>query len=642
MKQAEVGCIGTQQINSPLVSVIMPAHNAASTIKESIESVLSQTLPTWELLIVDDASTDSTDDIIQAYANQDSRIIVTTNDTNQGVAATRNVGIQQAKGEYLAFLDSDDLWLKEKLDKQVRFMKEKNSTISFTGTSYINSFGKASSYILQAVENFSYEDLLKHNIMSCSSVMVRRDSMIHFPKGYMHEDMAVWATIMKKAGVAHGLNEPLLIYRMGTATKSSNRIKSARMNYESYRHVGYGPIISFLYMLRYAKHSISKRYMIRLGQNERTGIANRKIKSEGAMSNKELVPTLKSYVYTRLLPLVKSKGEVLSVYPKGNTQSPILSVCDPMTWQNLSNEHAAVAITPRNWKQAFDDNQKYKFFFCEAAWTGAVGASWRAQVYKDGRVFYENRRDLLKILERCKADKISTVFWAKEDPAYFGDSAYDFADTALKFDFILTTANECVDKYKKLGHKQVNLWPFGFSPAMYHPPRNEQTDRENLAVFAGSWYTVLSERCNDLADIFDTVLKAGIPLRIYDRYRADGRSSKPFPEKYQPYVADSIPYDRLGDVYRDVQYVINVNTVCDSETMFARRVYEAMACGAIVISNPSIGMRTQFGNNVWYAGEDFDFNSMEAIRKNNIETVFAAHTWEQRMKQLFKIIGVDQ
>jgi len=357
-----------------------------------------------------------------------------------------------------------------------------------------------------------------------------------------------------------------------------------------------------------------------------------------SMVKKRLVPTLKSYVYTRVRPLVNGCHSILTTFPRGKEQMPILAVCDPMTWQNLSSEHAAVAVTPCNWKQAFGEKQRYKFFFCEATWTGVMGTPWRAQVYKDGRVYYENRRNLLRILDRCKVEKIPTIFWAKEDPVYFGDATYDFTNTALNFDYILTTAEECVEKYHKLGHKQIGLWPFGFSPRMYHPSSDEQRNRENAAVFAGGWYTILPQRCNDLSEIFDMVIKAGIPLRIYDRYRIDGHSSKPFPEKYQPYVNDRVAYDAFGEVYRNVQYVINVNTVCDSETMFARRVYEAMACGAIVISNPSVGLRKQFIDKVWFTGEDFNFEDIEAIRNNNIEIVFANHTWEQRMKQLFTMI----
>lgn len=360
------------------------------------------------------------------------------------------------------------------------------------------------------------------------------------------------------------------------------------------------------------------------------------------MQKKGIVPTLKSYIYTSVLPLLKRSSDVLVAYPNDKDQLPILAVCDPMTWQSLSSEHATVTVTPRNWQQAFDNEQNFKFFFCEAAWTGAVGTHWRAQVYKDRRVFHENRRDLLKILARCKSDKIPTVFWAKEDPEYFQNPTYDFTDTALKFDYILTTAKECINKYHELGHSQVHLWAFGFSPEIYYPPKNKRTKRENVAVFAGSWYRDLPERCTDLSRIFDMILDTEIPLRIYDRYKIGGCSSKPFPEKYQKYVKDGISCAALGDVYRNAEYAINVNTVCDSATMFARRVYEAMACGAIVISNLSVGMREQFGNNVWFVGDDFEFGRKDAVRQENIKTVFTSHTWEQRMKQLFAMIGCDQ
>lgn len=355
------------------------------------------------------------------------------------------------------------------------------------------------------------------------------------------------------------------------------------------------------------------------------------------------VPTLKSYMYTRVLPLLMPRSEVIAVYPEGKTQTPILTVCDQMTWQDISNEHAAVSVTPHNWQRAFGCGQTFKLFLCEAAWKGAVGATWRAQVYKDGRVFYENRRELLKLLDKCKAEKIPTVFWAKEDPAFFQNATYDFTDTALRFDYILTTAEECIAKYHALGHKQVYLWSFGFSPNLYYPPSGKDGGgRENIAVFAGSWYADLPERCNDLLIIFDRVLESKISLRIYDRYRNNGRSSKPFPEKYQPYVEDYIASKALGEVYRNVQYAINVNTVCDSTTMFARRVYEAMSCGAIVVSNPSIGMHKQFGNNVWFVDEGFDFKNIEMIRQNNIETVFAQHTWGKRMSQLFTLVGCER
>ena len=246
-----------------VISVIMPAYNAASTIKGIINSVVTQTHTDWELIVVDDASTDNTADIIEGCAKQDARIKLLRLSKNQGTAAARNTAIAQAKGEYLAFLDSDDKWKPSKLEKQVKFMAEKNAIISYTATSYVDSYGHKSRYVLPALECLRYNELLKSNIMSCSSVMVRKGAMMPFPHGYIHEDYVVWLQIVKKYGVAYGLNEPLLIYCIGESTKSSNRLKSARMTWNVYREVGYGRIRSAFFVLRYARHSISKRCAIR-------------------------------------------------------------------------------------------------------------------------------------------------------------------------------------------------------------------------------------------------------------------------------------------------------------------------------------------------------------------------------------------
>jgi len=249
--------------NNPLVSVIMPAFNSSATIGASIDSVLAQTYTNWELIVVNDASSDNTHQIIQAYT--DKRIKYFQNEINSGVATTRNKAMELAQGQFFAFLDSDDLWASEKLEKQLNFMQKNNAIISYTQTKYMNSTGKISKYTLQAVENFTYSNLLRRNLMSCSSVIVRRENMLPFPQGYLHEDMAVWLQIIKKAGLSHGLNEPLLIYRLGEATKSSGRIKSAKMIFGTYKEVGFGFLTATFLMLCYSFHSISKRMRIRFG-----------------------------------------------------------------------------------------------------------------------------------------------------------------------------------------------------------------------------------------------------------------------------------------------------------------------------------------------------------------------------------------
>jgi spore maturation protein CgeB len=358
----------------------------------------------------------------------------------------------------------------------------------------------------------------------------------------------------------------------------------------------------------------------------------------------KILATLKSYIYIRVLSKLKTNSVVEVNIPENKDgEAGIATVCDVMTWENICQEHVAISLKPRGWQRVFDSEEhpKIKLFFCEATWSGTTNNCWRGQVYKDRRVFYENRRDLLRILKECNEKKIPTVFWAKEDPTYFQDDIYDFTDTALKFDYILTTAQECIPKYHGLGHKKVYLWPFGFSTKLYYPPKETDGMREEVAVFAGSWFVEHHKRCEELTDIFDMVLERGISLRIYDRNRKGGQSAKAFPPKYQQYVHDGIPYRELGEIYRGVEYVININTVQDSSTMFSRRVYEAMACGGIVITNESLGLRKQFGDRVWYLGQDFDFEQKVQIGKENIETVFKYHTWEQRMKELCTILRDD-
>ena len=355
---------------------------------------------------------------------------------------------------------------------------------------------------------------------------------------------------------------------------------------------------------------------------------------------KKLISTIVSYVYTRIAPRLKSKPVLQISCIAGKL--PIAIICDVMTWQGLMYENSLVAVSPQNWEEAF--KTKVAFFLCESAWSGMTNATWRGQIYKDKRVLYENRRALLNILDYCNHNQIPTVFWAKEDPMYFQHHIYDFTDTALKFDYIFTTAVECIPRYKALEHDNVHLWTFGFSPELYHPPQTD-APRENVAVFAGGWYKEHAGRCQDLTAIFDAVLSAGIKLRIYDRYKVADASAKPFPAKYQPYVQNAVSYEALGDIYRHVTYAINVNTVSDSGTMFARRVYEAMACGCIVISNRSPGMEAQFGDSVWYVDTDkhFDFSQfassqLDNVRTKNIDAVFSSHTWAQRMQQLQKIL----
>ena len=254
-------------MEAPIVSVIMPAYNAERFIQTAIESVLAQTFQDFELIIVDDCSTDQTNDLICSYALKDARIVALQNAENFGVAATRNYAMSKARGEWIAFLDSDDLWRRDKLEKQMALIKEHpEAIVSYTASSFIDPKGTAYKYVLQAEPQIDYKRLLRMNLMSCSSVVVRRDIMIQFGiiSEQMHEDYSTWLNILRKVPYAYGINEPLLIYRLSKNSKSGSRIKSARMIYTSYRYIGYSSIISALLMIRYSFYSIKKHMMIKI------------------------------------------------------------------------------------------------------------------------------------------------------------------------------------------------------------------------------------------------------------------------------------------------------------------------------------------------------------------------------------------
>jgi len=245
----------------------MPAYNAEKTIALSIDSVISQTYDSWELIVVDDASSDTTAQIVCTLATSDSRIRLLTNKRNKGVANARNLGVKHAYGEWVAFLDSDDCWCNSKLQQQLDFMSETSAKISFTSTSYVNENNICSNYVLHVKRKIGYRDLLKANVMSCSSVIACRDLLLRypFPEGNLHEDYAVWLQILKEVAYAYGLDKPLLRYRMSDSSKSGNRVKSAGMIYRAYRKAGYNAVLSALLALRYGLHSVSKRFHIRRG-----------------------------------------------------------------------------------------------------------------------------------------------------------------------------------------------------------------------------------------------------------------------------------------------------------------------------------------------------------------------------------------
>lgn len=301
----------------------------------------------------------------------------------------------------------------------------------------------------------------------------------------------------------------------------------------------------------------------------------------------------------------------------------IAVICDELTWETMRRETNAVYLTPENWQSCLE-SEKPDLLFCEAAWEGVTGC-WQNMIFHDRLLRHDNRFILRQILRYCGDANIPTVFWNKEDTPAFTDYPRSFIDTALLFDHIFTTTVEAIPRYRALGHKSVHLMMFGFSPKLFFPL--PPAAGCGTAVFFGSWYQDYPKRCLAMRQIFDMVLKKGLRLVIYDRMYEKPAADRIYPEEYRPYVIGGVPYEKIRDVMKDAEYVININTVEDSDTMFARRVVEVMACGRLIISNESSGLRRRFPGRIWFLGEAFPEKEPAQIIAQNIECVFSNYTF---------------
>ncbi|WP_236639514.1 glycosyltransferase family 2 protein [Exiguobacterium sp. SH5S4] len=246
------------------ISIVMPAYNAEKYIEESIISVMSQTYETWELLVIDDCSSDDTLKIVDRLQKIDKRIKVYKNEVNTGVSQTRNYGIKMSDGEWVAFLDSDDMWDEKKLEKQIKFSEEVGSDFIFSGAKYINREGREFPGVFEVPKYVDYKNLLKQNVISCSSVLIRRYliSDLEMKNDQTHEDFGFWIQVLKKYNYAHGLNEPLLTYRILNDSKSGNKLKSIVMTFKTYRFANLNFFQSIYYLIWYVIKSYKKYYTI--------------------------------------------------------------------------------------------------------------------------------------------------------------------------------------------------------------------------------------------------------------------------------------------------------------------------------------------------------------------------------------------
>ena len=247
---------------SDLISIITPNYNSEFYLEDCISSVLNQTYTNWELLIVDDASTDSSRQIIERCANSERRIKPIFLDKNIGAAASRNLALENSSASYIAFLDSDDLWLPNKLDLQLRFMQENNYDFTFSSYNVVSENGKNIISKISAPNKISYNQYLKNTIIGCLTVMINKDKFksVKMPCLRSSHDMALWLNLLRDGRYAYGLNDCLANYRLVKTSNTSNKFKAIYDVWLVYRkHEGFSFLYSLYNWFFYVFNALKKR-----------------------------------------------------------------------------------------------------------------------------------------------------------------------------------------------------------------------------------------------------------------------------------------------------------------------------------------------------------------------------------------------
>ena len=217
----------------------MPAYNIAGFIEASIKSVLEQSFEDLELIVINDASSDNTRDIANSLANSDSRIQVINCDKNLGGAGARNIGLGAARGRYIAFIDGDDLWHPEKLERQMSLISFGGIHLVYTAIQKIDSVGRLFGKIQDVKSSVNYHTLLRNPLIGCSTVLVDYDAVGRrlMPDIRKRQDFAFWLQLLRAGAVARGINEPLTYYRVRPGSLSSNKLSAALYTWKVYREL---------------------------------------------------------------------------------------------------------------------------------------------------------------------------------------------------------------------------------------------------------------------------------------------------------------------------------------------------------------------------------------------------------------------
>ncbi len=223
-----------------LISIVVPVYNAERFIRETMDTVLAQTYPHWELLLVEDGSSDKTVAVIEQYIEEkkEGRIRLIRQPSNMGAAAARNRGVREAQGRYIAYLDADDLWTPQKLEHQLCFMQEGDIAFAFTGYEFADERGDGTGKVVRVPQRLTYRQALSNTTIFTTTVMFDRtkfeEELLQMPD-IKSEDTALWWKVLRNGYTAYGLDENLAKYRRAGKSLSSNKLEALRRIWKLYR-----------------------------------------------------------------------------------------------------------------------------------------------------------------------------------------------------------------------------------------------------------------------------------------------------------------------------------------------------------------------------------------------------------------------
>ena len=252
-----------QKFKKELISIVLPAYNSNKYISNTLDSVLNQDYSNWELIITDDCSTDNTLSTLNQYAKNDTRIRVYKLKVNSGAAIARNHSLKYCNSKYVAFIDSDDTWNKEKLGIQLAFMLKNNYPISFTSYKLVTESGGELNRIICVKKKVNYDSYLKNTIIGMSTSMINTNitGSLHFKNIRTRQDTYLWISLLKKGYKAYGIDKVLASYRIRNNSISSNKFKAAKQVWKLYYEFeNLGLLKSSYYFVFYAYNAVKKRF----------------------------------------------------------------------------------------------------------------------------------------------------------------------------------------------------------------------------------------------------------------------------------------------------------------------------------------------------------------------------------------------